>query len=269
MFIFGLISVVILGLIIGSFVGALTWRLPRNLSIAKGRSFCPKCKNKIAWYDNIPLFSFIALQGKCRHCKKKISCRYPLVEFSTSAVFAFIYLIHSNCQSLLNSAPICFFSSELKYLSLPYLLLVSSILIAVFVVDLEHQYIYDWMVLTLFVVSVILIILINPDSIYTRMFSGFFVASFLVFLHYATKGKGMGLGDAKLVLFGGLILDWKLSILWISFSFIIGAIVGLFLIAIRKASFGKTIPFGPFIVVSFFIMLLFGNNLLKTFLPYL
>lgn len=269
MFIVELLSIALFGLVVGSFISALTWRLPKNISIAKGRSICPKCKKMIVWYDNIPLFSYIMLLGKCRKCGKTISPRYPIIEFLTALVFALIYMEFLGCKVNISQSPICFINNHFGFWTLPYFLFISSILIAIFIVDLEHQYIYDWMVFAIFVLATIPIIWINPDTIYSRIFSGFACASFLIFLHYITKGKGMGLGDSKLVLFGGMILDWKLSILWISGSFIIGAVVGLFLISIKKASFGKTIPFGPFIVFSFFLMLFYGENLMKLMFPYL
>ena len=84
--------VFVLGLIVGSFIGALTWRMPRYESIKKGRSVCPKCRNKIRWFDNIPVLSFFLLGGRCRNCKKKISKRYPLIEFTTALLFVFLYI---------------------------------------------------------------------------------------------------------------------------------------------------------------------------------
>ena len=83
--------VILLGLILGSFLGAFTYRFPKKIPFVKGRSFCPKCKKQIIWFDNIPLFSFLFLKGKCRHCKKKISFRYPLIEVISSIFFLLIY----------------------------------------------------------------------------------------------------------------------------------------------------------------------------------
>src|SRR3990167_5948315 len=97
-----IIVLVLFGLVFGSFVGALTYRLPRNISLIKtNRSFCDKCKRSLSWYDNIPVISYIALRGRCRCCNKKISARYPLIEICTAGVFLAIYIFRS--QILANS----------------------------------------------------------------------------------------------------------------------------------------------------------------------
>jgi leader peptidase (prepilin peptidase)/N-methyltransferase len=105
------------------------------------------------------------------------------------------------------------------------------------------------------------LIFINPDYSYVNILLSFAGAAFLLLLHLITRGKGMGLGDVKLALLGGLVLGWPSTLIWMMLSFIIGAIVGLILILLKKAEFGKHIAFGPFLVASFFIALLFGNRI--------
>ncbi|MBI3396837.1 prepilin peptidase, partial [Candidatus Woesebacteria bacterium] len=117
----------LLGLVIGSFLGALSYRLPRNISISKGRSVCPNCKHIITWHDNIPLLSYILLFGKCRNCKKHISIRYPLIELFTALGFI---IVGSTIQSS-------------NFFDLFYYLIVFAILVLVFVVDFEEQIIPD------------------------------------------------------------------------------------------------------------------------------
>src|SRR5260221_14472708 len=116
MFTFGFLG--ILGLVIGSFLSAFTYRFPRDISTAKGRSKCPRCGSLISWYDNIPLFSFILLSGKCRNCQKPISIRYPIIELTTAVVFVVVGF------NILN-------------------LVLACILISIFVIDFEHQIIPD------------------------------------------------------------------------------------------------------------------------------
>src|SRR5437016_13194596 len=79
---------VLVGLLIGSFLNVCVFRLPRDLSVVRPRSFCPACEKPIAWYDNIPVLSFVLLRGRCRHCRERILWRYPLVELATGAAFA-------------------------------------------------------------------------------------------------------------------------------------------------------------------------------------
>src|SRR4030065_684303 len=93
------ILVLVCGLIIGSFISAYTYRTPRNLSVIKGRSICPKCKTEISWYDNVPIVSYFFLKGHCRNCSKKISIRYPLIEFSTATVFIISFFTHTSIRA--------------------------------------------------------------------------------------------------------------------------------------------------------------------------
>ncbi|MDP3994359.1 MAG: A24 family peptidase, partial [bacterium] len=92
--------------------------------------------------------------------------------------------------------------------------------------------------------------------------SGFISAFFLLLLHLITKGKGMGLGDVKFAILGGLVLGWPYFVVWLFLSFIIGAVAGIVLILAKKASFGKKIPFGPYLVISFWLTMIYGNWLL-------
>lgn len=259
--------VFILGLIVGSFLGAYTYRYPRGLSVTRGRSFCPKCKAKISWFDNIPLFSYIILGGRCRKCKSKISIRYPLIELFSGIIFVSIYLSFIKC-GFATLKGLAFKGGEeyFQYLALSYLWLMASLLIAVFITDLENQLIPDEPVFILLASTIAFLLIFSPEDFYLRLFSGFFVASIFLFLNFITRGRGMGFGDAKLVLFSG-VLDWRMILVWLFLSFIIGALVGIILILMGKARFGKQIAFGPFLVLAFFITLFWGETLAGLFLP--
>ncbi|OGM25162.1 hypothetical protein A2627_00125 [Candidatus Woesebacteria bacterium RIFCSPHIGHO2_01_FULL_39_28] len=218
-----------LGLIIGSFIGALTYRIPRGKSVVFGRSECPNCHKTISWYDNIPVLSYLILSGRCRNCHKKISLRYPVIELATAAVFVLSYLGHL---------------SILSYLITP-------VLIAIFVIDLEHQIIPDSLVFLLF--TIIFIIGYNSYSFYTNLFIGFLSSLLLLSLNLITRGRGMGLGDAKLVIPLTFLLGYPKAFYMFFWAFVIGAMVGIVLIATKKVSFGKPIPFGPFLIIGFFM----------------
>ena len=211
-----------------------------------GRSFCPKCKNKISWFDNIPLVSYLLLAGRCRSCQKKISLRYPLIELTTTLGFIAV-----------------------SYFNYPvYFYFLIPILICIFVIDLEHQFIPDGLVF-LGIIVCFLFFLLSPVPyrevassaypLFANFLSGFVSAFFLLVLHLITKGKGMGLGDVKLAILGGLILGWPYFVVWLFLSFIFGAFIGIVLILLKKASFGKKIPFGPYLVVSFWLTMIYGN----------
>lgn len=224
----------IIGLLFGSFLAALTWRTPRKLSNLKGRSFCDNCKVKLRWYDNIPLLSYILLRGKCRSCNKKISIRYALIELSTAIGFYFI-------------GP-----------NVPYLILF-LILLAIFVIDYEHQIIPDnYVFLGIFVA-----ILSLKQPLFINLYAGFLASIILLIIHLLTRGRGMGLGDVKFAVLGGVLVGLKLTWMWLFISFLTGGIVGIILILTRAAKLKDRIAFGPFLIVSIPITLIWGEKLLK------
>ncbi len=235
----------LLGLCFGSFVSAFSYRYLKGISIAKGRSFCPKCKNKISWFDNIPVLSFIFLGGRCRSCKKKISLRYPMIELSSALGFLVIGIY---------TLP--------DYVKTIYYLTIFVLLAIIFVTDLENQVIPDVFIFMGIVVTLGYFILINPQSMFLPIFSGLLAASFLMLIHVVTKGQGMGLGDVKFAVLGGMIVGFDLLPIWILLAFLTGAIVGSILILLRKARMKTKIAFGPFLIVSIVLALAFGKNIL-------
>ncbi len=266
----GLILFIVLGAVFGSFLTSFTWRYPRGLLFSKKRSYCPKCKKRINWYDNVPIVSFLVLGGACRNCKKKISIRYPAIEATTALGFICIWILFANCLSVSgNSAtsaflsPFCWWVGNLGLLALPYFLFIFVVLAAIFIIDLENQVIPDSLVFVL-LIPIYLLLILNPTfEIYVRILLGLGSALFLLLVHLITKGKGMGLGDVKLALFAGTLLGWPFTYIWMFLAFLTGAVVGIILILIGKASFGKRIAFGPFLVFSLLIVLFFGPIFFK------
>ncbi len=242
----------LLGLIFGSFISALTYRLPRGIPFVFERSFCPICKKTISWYDNIPLFSFIALGGKCRNCKKRISWRYPFIEFSTAVGFVLVYIFLKNGIFFIGQDPTL---SSLSWVALPYLLIVFLVLEIIFIIDLEYKVIFDIPVFFLFFLFIITSILISDSVFWMRLFFAFLLSFILLFLSLITKGRGMGLGDVKLALPLGFFLGFPSALVWIFVSFLTGALVGIILVLMGKAKFGRPVPFGPFLIFSFWLVL--------------
>ncbi len=221
------------GLVIGSFLGLITYRLPRNISVVFGRSRCPGCKSNISWYDNVPVLSFLVLGGHCRNCKQEISVRYPLIEILTGVVFVFVGLNVFN-------------------------LIIACLLISIFVIDLEEQIIPDELVFAGIMVFILKLLFLH-QSIFESLLAGFLSASFLLFLHMVTKGRGMGLGDVKLAILIGSIMGLNLFLVWLFFSFVSGAIVGIILILVKKVRFSERIAFGPFLIAGVVLVSLFGE----------
>lgn len=256
----------ILGAVMGSFLSAFTYRVTRNVSVLKGRSYCPNCKKKISWYDNVPIISYILLKGRCRNCKKRISIRYPLLELSTGLLFVGMFLKALEC-SLLPRCLSCDFGLVCSWTNFNFIfgyvlvLILMLILVSVFIIDIEEMIIPDIIIFRGFFVFYILYAILFSEDLFNFLLSGFLAGFFILMLHLVTKGRGMGLGDVKFAILGGFILGYKMTMLWLFIAFIIGAFVGLMLIFLKKAKFGKQIPFGPFLVISFIIVIFFGPEL--------
>ena len=237
----------IFGLVVGSFLGAYTFRYPRGISVLRGRSFCPKCKKNLAWHDNIPVLSFLLLKGRCRNCSKSISLRYPLIEIATALGFVGIWFL------------------SLEPVFLIFLILIFSLLVAIFVIDLEQKIVPDELVFAGFGLTVFYLLLISPSTLFTSLAAGFGAALFLLLVHLATRGRGMGLGDVKFAVFAGTLLGWPMMPVWLFTAFLTGAFVGTILVLAKKVSFGKQIAFGPFLVMSLIIVFIWGEKLINLF----
>ncbi len=240
------IFLLVLGLLIGSFVSVVSFRVPNGVNFIKGRSFCPKCNNRIPWYDNIPLLSFIFLKGRCRRCQKKISLRYPLIEIASGIGFLTISIF---------ALP--------NFIKMVYLLIVFSLLLIIFIIDLENQIIPDSLVFVLMGVVVIYHIITQQTDLYANLLSGFLASSFLLSINMITKGRGMGLGDVKFAIAGGMFIGLTLMPIWMFLSFLTGAISGSILILLRKKGLKSKIAFGPFLIIGLLLAEVFGEMIIN------
>jgi prepilin signal peptidase PulO-like enzyme (type II secretory pathway) len=250
----------IIGAVVGSFLGALTWRWPRNTSVLGGRSMCPNCKHTIRGYDNIPIISFLLLRGRCRDCKKKIPRRDFIIEVSTALIFAGSYL---TLPQVSQNLPWLLTMNSIALLVVFYI--VTSLAISIFIVDFEHQYIPDILAFMLAGVVLFSLLVTNNSQIFYYLLSGFGAAFFLLLINLVTLGRGMGLGDVKLALALGLALGFPLVVIWMFVSFVLGSVIGIMLIILKAAKFKQRIAFGPFLIAGFFLSMLFGSTLLNWF----
>jgi prepilin signal peptidase PulO-like enzyme (type II secretory pathway) len=250
-----ILFVFLLGIVAGSFLSVITYRVPRQIGFVTDRSRCPKCGKEILWFDNIPLLSYFLLKGKCRECKTTIPLRYLALEAVTGVLFVLGYLRWENIGLF----------SGLGIIALGIIFILVSLVVAVAVVDMEYQIIPDSFVYTLLGISFLAVL---PNTgFYFYVFAGLAASMFLLFLHYITKGKGMGLGDVKLALPLGMVLGFPGIITWLFLSFTTGAVVGVTMLMLGRAEFGRHIPFGPFLVFSFLAVLFWGNFLTALILP--
>jgi len=230
------------GLIMGSFLNAVIYRLDSGESIVKSRSHCPKCGHVLAWYELVPIFSFVIQGGKCRECKSNISWQYPLVELATAILFVLV-LYHN--------------------LPLLYTLTISSLLMVIFVYDLKHYIIPDKIIYPAILVSGIFVWQHATYNIQYTIYAAIGASVFFAAMFFASRGKWMGFGDVKLAFFMGLFLGWPNILVGLFAAFMLGGIIGMGLIVCGKKTMKSQVPFGPFLVTGTFIAMFLGNKIME------
>lgn len=237
--------VAIFGLLLGSFANVVIHRLPLGQSVVFPRSRCPKCSAAIAAYDNIPVFSWLWLRGRCRACKAWISVRYPGVELLTSLTFVAIF------------ARFGWSWSTVEYLYFAWALIVVSF------IDLDLMILPDVFTLSGIVIGLVGS-LANPEREFVPALAGALLGGgFLYVIAYLylwlRKEEGMGGGDIKLLAWIGATLTWESVPFVILCSSILGSLIGIFVAFRRTTGLRSEIPFGPFIAASAIIYLLGGD----------
>ena len=246
------VASIVLGAIVGSFLNVCISRLPKEESIVRPGSHCPKCKTPIQYYDNIPLLSYLLLRGKCRYCQASISIQYPIVEAITALSSFFLFITYGVSLSF-----IFYFSFV-------------AALIAITIIDLYHQIIPDVISLPGIVIGLLGSLIIPQITFWSSLIgvlsgggSLFLVATVYQWLF---KREGMGGGDVKLLAMIGAFLGWKAVILTILLSSFIGSIIGITVMLIKGKDFKYAIPFGPFLALGAVISLFFGESLIHWYL---
>jgi len=239
----------LLGLLFGSFANVLVHRLPRGESIVFPGSRCPHCAHSIAWYDNIPVFSWLWLRGRCRHCDAGIAWRYPLMEAGLGAMWAGLAW-HFSLSPELGLA-----------LTLSFLLWVLGW------IDLETGYLLD--VLTFPGIATGLLFAALFGDIHASLIGA--VAGYAVFWLVArlfllvTGREGMGQGDFKLLAMLGAFLGWQALPFVIFLSSFVGAVIGSIYLLLTRNSMRAEIPYGPYLAAAGLIWLVWGEPLLEWF----
>ncbi|RDV83216.1 prepilin peptidase [Ammonifex thiophilus] len=237
-----LVGAFALGLVVGSFLNVVIYRLPRGEGVALGRSRCPSCGETLRWYDLVPVLSFLLLRGRCRYCSVPISWRYPLVE------------LLSGCLALAVAARFGLGPEGLKY----YFLL--SCLLAASFIDVEYYIIPNRLVLTAFLIGVPLGIWARDVSLSSALVGALSSGGFLFFLALVSRG-GMGGGDIKLAAVSGLFLGWPLAFLGTFLGCLIAGVWGIILLLTRRKGRKDHIPFGPFLSLGFLVALFWGRGI--------
>lgn len=239
------IFVFVLGAAMGSFFNVLVDRLIKGQSIM-GRSHCDYCKKTLAWYDLIPILSYVFIRGKCRRCHAKLSLQYPIVEITTGLLYVGTW-IYVPLGSLI-----------------PYWGIVSCAWI-IFLSDLRYKLISDYMQISLFVCIFFLKIMERASifSVLGDIFAGVMVALPIGLIYVVTNERAMGLGDVILAGIIGFALGIFRGLLGLYIAFLFGAVVGVVLLVGRKKGMKSSVPFGPFLLVGMLISGLWGNTLIQ------
>lgn len=254
-----LILFFLLGLSFGSFVNAWVWRVKTGKSVADGRSICPKCKHQLAATDNIPLVSFVLLRAKCRYCKKSISWQYPLVELATGLLFGALYLYFRP-------------SDFYNWVNLSLWCVASIFLIAAFVYDLKHMELPDRFMLPVIGIGLLLIWLgaihtgwhsVIPQLIATGVFTGAYFGLWLF-----SSGKFLGDGDIRLAAAMGLMLLVPQLLVGVFAAYVVGATVGVGLIALKGKKRTGQVPMGPFLIFGLYFGLFWGVQIANWYLAF-
>ena len=237
-YVFALFSFLV-GLNFGSFANVCIYRMPLDLSVVRPRSSCPKCKKMIAWHDNIPVFSYLLLAGKCRGCGAKISVMYPTVEFLTAVLFVLVFFKYGVSVQLF----------------LFWLLAFSLVVISA--IDIYHRIIPDIFPLILVVAGLALSVFnttLGDGALHRLLNSAVGILAgggslFLVgvFGKFIYKKEAMGGGDVKLMAGVGAVIGWERVLFAIFLASFIGSIAGLFMMLSKRMKSKEYLPFGPFL----------------------
>ncbi len=251
---FFLIFIFILGAIIGSFLNVVALRYNTGMTL-KGRSKCFSCGHSLTWSELVPLFSFIFQKGTCRNCKSKISWQYPVVELLAGLCFLMIFYIFP---------PV---TIEASYTTVFYLF-ITCLLLIITIYDIKHKIIPDALVYT-FGFFALLKLFISQDATFiipstSALLAGPILALPFALLWLFSRGKWMGLGDAKLVLGIGWVLGLTAGISAVVLSFWAGAVLSVLwiLIVTKKFKSRQEIPFGPYLILGMYLVLFFGIKII-------
>lgn len=231
------------GLLVGSFLNVVAWRLPRGGSLVAPGSHCPRCEAPVRPYDNVPVVSWLLLRGRCRDCRVAIPWRYPLVEAVTALLAAGVVLSSDGLRDVLVG------------------LLLVALLVPISLIDLDHRIVPNRLTGPGAVCALAIGLATDPGGVPEQLGAGAAAGGFLLLAALARPG-GMGMGDVKLAGMLGLFLGWEVGVA-LFVSLVAGALVGAVVIARRGVAEGRrtAIPFGPFLALGGLVALYAGTTI--------
>ncbi len=247
------ILISVTGLAIGSFLNVVIYRLPRGMSLWYPPSTCPSCQNRLAFYDIIPLLSYVFLKGKCRKCKTPIGWRYPLTEVLTGVLFYVVY------KSVSMESPLILY------------LVFTAFMVSIAIIDIRTQMIYNKMLLSLLIVGIVFNVVnsfIPWDKALMGMVSGGGAMWVIAWLgERAFKKESLGMGDVKFAAVAGFYLGAG-PVLLASYLSFVGAFAAIVFMKLWAHHVPERLPLGPFLATGFLVILLWGGDLLEVYLSW-
>jgi len=260
---FKMITIFILGLILGSFANVVIDRGQKGVTL-RGRSKCDKCRKQLSWYDNIPVLSYIFLRGRCRQCGQEISWQYPAVEMLFGVMFVLIAWRAGGIVGFLDKADL---------INTIFYLVIGFILLIILVWDLKYMVIPDGLVVGGLVLAVSYFgyqyfvspnFLMSVDTDLTRNFlGGLILSGFFYLMFVISQGRWIGGGDIKLGFLLGFLVGWREVYFLLMIAYILGSIPAVYLLLTKKATVKTKIPFGPFLIIAGFIMMFWGQEIVN------
>ena len=246
------IIIFFLGLALGSFLNSWIWRTRENIKIGSGRSMCPVCMRQLTWQENIPVFSYLFLRGRCRTCKNLIPKHFIFVEIATPLIFMLVAWVNLNSPALV---PALFFRD----------IIFTILLIIIFVYDWLYQEILPEVVWVGALAGLFFNFYLHANLM--GMFAGLLVAGGFFWLQFAVSGgKWIGGGDVRMGAMMGIWLGWPAVLVALFLAYISGAFVGLGLIALGKKHLSSAVPFGTYLATATFVTLLWGNQIINWYM---
>lgn len=240
----------VLGLFVGSFLNVVVYRVPRGESVVRPRSHCPSCDTQLAWYDNVPVVSWVVLRGRCRTCGEPVSVRYPLVELLTAAVFGVLGWRFGASWEL------------------PAYLYLGAIGVALGAIDLDTRRLPDRIVLPSYGVAAALLglasVLEHDGAAALRAVAGAAALYAFYYVLAVIRPGGMGFGDVKLSGVVGMYLGWLgwgALVVGGFAGFVIGGLTGIALILVGRAGRKSAIPYGPYMLAGALVGVLWGTQI--------
>lgn len=241
------ILLVVLGLVLGSFLNSVIWRLKVGKSIAAKHSLCPHCRQELSAKELVPLLSFALQRGHCRHCRERISWQYPAVEAASAGLFVLFFLHFGLTWALL--------------VNLVFLLF----LIVIFVYDLRYYLILDIVTVPAIIFALAANLLLG-FSLLNLLLAGAIGGGFFLLQFLVSNGRWIGGGDIRLGFLLGLMSGWPGILVTLVIAYFLGAVVGLVLVAARKKDLSSRLPFGVFLTAAAVIAILYSQPIIDWYL---